>query len=38
MTHLCDRMMGLVSACSTATADSALMNPLISSRTSDHSN
>jgi len=36
-THLCDRMMGLESACRTATAASALMKPLISSSTSDHS-
>lgn len=36
-THLCDRMMGLESACRTATAASALIKPLISSSTSDHS-
>lgn len=37
LTHLYDSTIGFESACRTATADSALINPLISSNTRDHS-
>ena len=37
MAHLCDITIGLESACSTETAASAFIKPLISSNTSFHS-